>query len=183
MNFGGNLDKASYKLSGGNKRKLCMAIALIGNPSIMLLDEPTTGLDPKNRKEIWQIIGRITKTTKKCGVVITSHSMDEVESLATKVGIMVKGNLRCYGPVQHIKEKYGDSFEFNLKTRAPNEGEIKNIISSSGLRMDLQISSISDAKRLLEELKLRDAAMMLEKNDPNAKNITEIVFRKFITIE
>lgn len=67
----------SRALSGGNKRKLCVAIAMLGNPPIILLDEPSTGIDPKAKRFMWDIISRISKKRKQSAVVLTTHSMEE----------------------------------------------------------------------------------------------------------
>ncbi len=78
-------------LSGGNKRKLSCAIALIGNPPIVLLDEPSTGVDPQAKRYMWTIISNISTLRKQSTVVLTTHSMEEAEALCTKMGIMVDG--------------------------------------------------------------------------------------------
>jgi ABC-type multidrug transport system ATPase subunit len=74
-------------LSGGNKRKVNSAIAFIGRPSVVFLDEPTTGMDPAARRYLWTVI----KNARDLGmtIVLTTHSMEECEALATKLGIMV----------------------------------------------------------------------------------------------
>ena len=78
-------------LSGGNKRKLSVAIAILGNPPIVFLDEPSTGVDPQAKRFMWNIISKISTLRKKSAVIITTHSMEEAEALATKMGIMVDG--------------------------------------------------------------------------------------------
>jgi ATP-binding cassette subfamily A (ABC1) protein 3 len=85
--------------SGGNKRKLSVAIALLGNPPIVFLDEPSSGMDPEARRFMWQVVSRITSGSKKSSVVLTTHSMEEAEALSTKLAIMVEGNVKCIGPV------------------------------------------------------------------------------------
>ena len=77
--------------SGGNKRKLSVAIAMIGNPPIVFLDEPSTGMDPEARRFMWNIISRISTERKKSSVVLTTHSMEEAEALCSKLSIMVDG--------------------------------------------------------------------------------------------
>ena len=94
-------------LSGGNKRKLSVAMALIGNPPIVFLDEPSTGVDPKAKRFMWTIVSKISTQRKKSSVIITTHSMEEAEALCTKMGIMVAGKFKCFGSSQHIKAKYG----------------------------------------------------------------------------
>ena len=82
------------KLSGGNKRKLSVAMAMIGNPPIIFLDEPSTGMDPKSKRFMWSVISNITTLKKKSAVVLTTHSMEEAEALSTKLGIMVSGHFK-----------------------------------------------------------------------------------------
>jgi len=75
--------KLSMRLSGGMKRKLCVAIALIGDPEVVLLDEPSAGLDPVSRHNLWQVILR---TMSSRAVILTTHSMDEAEALCRRIG-------------------------------------------------------------------------------------------------
>jgi len=77
-------------LSGGNKRKLTVAIALIGGPSIQFFDEPTSGVDPISRRFLWNTIKQGLRINESA-VVLTTHSMDEAESLCNKIGILVNG--------------------------------------------------------------------------------------------
>lgn len=89
--------KASGTLSGGNKRKLSVAIAIVGNPPIILLDEPSAGMDPEARRFMWQVVAKIA-SQKTSAVILTSHLMEEAEALSTKMGIMVKGGkFQCFG--------------------------------------------------------------------------------------
>jgi len=100
MNLGEHRNKEAGTLSGGNKRKLQVAIAIIGNPPIMLLDEPSAGMDPEARRFMWQVVAGLTQTSKKCAVILTTHSMEEAEALSTKMGILVKGGVfKCFGSV------------------------------------------------------------------------------------
>lgn len=84
-------------MSGGNKRKLCVALALVGNPPIIFLDEPSAGMDPEARRFMWSVVAKIAQR-KTSAVVLTTHSMEEAEALSTKMGIMVKGGVfKCFG--------------------------------------------------------------------------------------
>ena len=103
------LHRKTGKLSGGWQRRVSIAMALIGEPSILFLDEPTLGLDVIARRELWDIIkslkGQVT-------VILTTHYMEEAEALSDRVGIMKDGKLLTVGTVQQIKEMTGaDTFE------------------------------------------------------------------------
>ncbi|KAJ3015871.1 UNVERIFIED_CONTAM: hypothetical protein HDU68_012527 [Siphonaria sp. JEL0065] len=106
-------DRLTKRLSGGEKRRLSIAIALIGTPKVVFLDEPTTGLDPEVRRLIWNII-QTAKEGKT--VVLTTHSMEECEALCSKVGIMAKGTLRCIANSLRLKELYGSGFRVYFNT-------------------------------------------------------------------
>ncbi|KAM8745232.1 phospholipid-transporting ATPase ABCA1 isoform 2-T2 [Acanthopagrus schlegelii] len=99
--------------SGGNKRKLSTAISLIGTPPVIFLDEPTTGMDPKAKRFLWNCILSVTKEGR--AVVLTSHSMEECEALCTRMAIMVNGRFQCLGSVQHLKNRFGDGYTIILR--------------------------------------------------------------------
>ncbi|CAG0915031.1 unnamed protein product [Notodromas monacha] len=104
MNLGYYADRKSETYSGGNKRKLSTAIALVGNPSLVFLDEPTSGMDAGARRFLWNCILDLAHKDKRC-VILTSHSMEECETLCSRLAIMVSGSFRCIGSVQHLKNK------------------------------------------------------------------------------
>eukprot|EP01083_Nonionella_stella_P305332 1064750_1 len=112
--------------SGGNRRKLCVGIALVGNPSIVMLDEPSTGIDPISRRFMWNFISNMTRNeVQKRSVLLTTHSMEEAEHLCDRIGIMDKGNLQCLGTAQHLKTKYGDGYELYIKLKENFEIQTK----------------------------------------------------------
>jgi ATP-binding cassette subfamily A (ABC1) protein 3 len=87
---------------------------MIGNPPIILLDEPSTGMDPEARRFMWAVIHKISKTRKKSSVILTTHSMEEAETLCRRMGIMVAGQFKCLGTSQQIKDKYGYGYEIDI---------------------------------------------------------------------
>uniref|UniRef100_A0A670JDL6 P-type phospholipid transporter n=1 Tax=Podarcis muralis TaxID=64176 RepID=A0A670JDL6_PODMU len=113
-------DQLAGTYSGGNKRKLSTAIALIGCPPLVLLDEPTTGMDPQSRRFLWNSIVSVIRDGR--AVVLTSHSMEECEALCTRLAIMVKGTFKCLGTIQHLKYKYGDGYIISMKIKASKPG-------------------------------------------------------------
>ncbi|XP_039999718.1 retinal-specific phospholipid-transporting ATPase ABCA4-like [Xiphias gladius] len=106
--------------SGGNKRKLSTAIAMIGCPALVLLDEPTTGMDPHSRRFLWNAIMSVIQDGR--AVVLTSHSMEECEALCTRLAIMVNGTFKCLGTIQHLKYKFGDGYIVTMKIKAAKVG-------------------------------------------------------------
>uniref|UniRef100_A0AAZ3SM87 P-type phospholipid transporter n=1 Tax=Oncorhynchus tshawytscha TaxID=74940 RepID=A0AAZ3SM87_ONCTS len=106
--------------SGGNKRKLSTAIAMIGCPALVLLDEPTTGMDPHSRRFLWTAIMSVIQDGR--AVVLTSHSMEECEALCTRLAIMVNGTFKCLGTIQHLKYKFGDGYVVTMKVKAAKAG-------------------------------------------------------------
>ncbi|GMF35983.1 unnamed protein product [Phytophthora fragariaefolia] len=121
-------NKLAGSLSGGNKRKLSVAIAMIGNPRIIFLDEPSTGMDPVSRRFMWDVIADISTRGKNSTIVLTTHSMEESEALCSRVGIMVGGRLRCLGSVQHLKSRFGDGLVFDVKLANPSQEELDELV-------------------------------------------------------
>ena len=115
-------DKLAKKYSGGMKRKLSFAIATIANPAVVMLDEPSTGMDPVARRRMWNIITRQAEATKST-MVLTTHSMEEAEALCGRVTIMVRGEMRCLGSTQRLKDRYGTGYQVIAKLAAMGAGE------------------------------------------------------------
>ncbi|TMW59991.1 hypothetical protein Poli38472_000033 [Pythium oligandrum] len=134
--------KLAGSLSGGNKRKLSVAIAMIGSPSILFLDEPSTGMDPVSRRFMWDVISEISTYNKQSTVVLTTHSMEECEALCTRVGIMVGGGLKCLGSVQHLKHRFGDGLMFDAKLLPAPVSEVESLVLRHFDSLDARISAL-----------------------------------------
>eukprot|EP01132_Coremiostelium_polycephalum_P003972 gene3972-4968_t len=104
-------DKLVKELSGGMKRRLSVAVSIIGNSQIIFLDEPTTGLDPVTRRELWVILNNLKKD--RC-LILTTHSLEEADVLSTRIGIISQGKLQCLGPQQHLKMKFGEGYTLKM---------------------------------------------------------------------
>ncbi|KAJ2999103.1 hypothetical protein HDV02_003633 [Globomyces sp. JEL0801] len=111
-------DKKASQLSGGNQRKLSFAITLIGNPPVMIFDEPSTGMDPVSKLFVWDVLKDIRK---RHAVILTTHAMEEVAAVCNRVGIMVAGKLVALGNQQHLKNKFGKSLQIQVMTRTTSE--------------------------------------------------------------
>jgi energy-coupling factor transporter ATP-binding protein EcfA2 len=111
------------------QRKVSLAIALIGNPSILLLDEPTAGMDPKSRRLVWDMIQTI-KAEKEMVIVLTTHFMDEADILGDRIGIMHTGELKCSGSSLFLKLRFGIGYRLHL-TFAANAANAAAAAASS----------------------------------------------------
>ena len=96
-------DKAKT-LSGGWQRRLSIAMALISNPKILFLDEPTLGLDVVARRELWKIMENLKGSVT---MILTTHYLEEAEALSDRIGIMAKGKLKAVGTAAELIEKTG----------------------------------------------------------------------------
>ena len=97
-------DDRAGKLSGGYKRRLSIAMALVTEPKVVFLDEPTLGLDVVARRELWNVIKHLKG---KCTIVLTTHYLEEAEMLADKIAVINNGKLCGYGDLQQLKIKTG----------------------------------------------------------------------------
>jgi len=137
-------NRLSKGLSGGERRRLSIAIALLGDPKVIFLDEPTTGLDPEVRRLIWDIVNdaRDGRT-----IVLTTHSMEEAEALCQRIGIMAKGTLRCYANPTRLKELYGSGFKIYANCASGKTDDVANflegVLPAGFSRVDAFDTSIS----------------------------------------
>ncbi|KAK9805638.1 hypothetical protein WJX72_009637 [[Myrmecia] bisecta] len=110
---GGVGDKQVRQYSGGMKRRLSVAISLIGAPLVVYLDEPSTGLDPASRRNLWDVV---KNAKKERGIILTTHSMEEAEVLCDRLGIFVDGQLVCVGNPRELTARYGGYLVFTIMT-------------------------------------------------------------------
>ncbi|CAL5362178.1 unnamed protein product [Camellia sinensis] len=122
---GGVADKQAGKYSGGMKRRLSVAISLIGDPKVVYMDEPSTGLDPASRKSLWDVVKQAKQNR---AIILTTHSMEEAEHLCDRLGIFVDGSLQCIGNPKELKARYGGSYVFTMTTTSNHEEEVENLV-------------------------------------------------------
>jgi len=153
MNLSEYEDKMSGNLSGGNKRKLSVAIAIIGNPPIVLLDEPSTGVDPEARRFMWDVISNISTKNKFSSVILTTHSMEEAENLCRRIGIMVNGQFKCLGTSQAIKDKYGFGYELDLRIKTLPENVLSEYLRAAEVNPTTILRDLNEVEGSLILLK------------------------------
>lgn len=113
MGFYHLLDHRFETLPPGNKRQVSSAVALMGNSSVLLLDEPSTGMDSDAKQKLWAALQKARMAGR--AIVLTTHDAEECETLCTNSTIMVNGEFRCLGPVQHLKNKYSQGITITLQ--------------------------------------------------------------------
>lgn len=104
-------DNEVKTLSGGMKRRLSIAISGLGDPRIIIMDEPTTGLDPVSRRKVWEVIQKLKRDRV---VILTTHSMEEADILSDKIAIIASGKIQCIGTQLSLKHEYGDGYTVSI---------------------------------------------------------------------
>eukprot|EP00042_Codosiga_hollandica_P054526 m.739987 g.739987 ORF g.739987 m.739987 type:complete len:1626 (-) comp58922_c0_seq2:1991-6868(-) len=121
------LSQRTKELSGGTQRKLSVALAMMGNPPVLLLDEPSSGMDPGSRRFLWNVI---SASVKNRAAILTTHAMEEAEALCHRLGIMVNGKLQCIGSPQHLKAKFGEGYVLEIRYAHGHQADIQAFVAS-----------------------------------------------------
>uniref|UniRef100_A0A7S3XYS2 ABC transporter domain-containing protein n=1 Tax=Heterosigma akashiwo TaxID=2829 RepID=A0A7S3XYS2_HETAK len=116
-------NKKAKSLSGGQKRKLSVGIAFIGDSKVVFLDEPTSGMDPYSRRFTWDVIRRNREGRV---IVLTTHFMDEADLLGDRVAIVGEGRLRCCGSSLFLKSRFGAGYNLTLVKQFEREKEVES---------------------------------------------------------
>ena len=118
-------DKPIRTYSGGMKRRLSMVIATIGDPKIVILDEPTTGMDPVNRRYVWQFIEKFKENRV---IILTSHSMEEADILGDQIAIMSEGVFKAFGTSISLKNKHGAGYRISMVVKEDKVDYMKQFV-------------------------------------------------------
>ena len=158
-------DAICKTLSGGEKRKLCVALALIGNSELVLLDEPTSGMDIISKRALWDFLKEF-KNDKI--IILTTHSLDEAEYLGDRIGIMTNGRYICSGTSSFLKSKYPCGFNLNLlidseKCNDSIKQKLYNELIQYEPKLEIKISS----KGLF--------SLNIQSNNQNIKQIFDVI--------
>ena len=142
-------DSRVIKLSGGQQRRLDMAIALAGDPTLLFLDEPTTGFDPSARRNAWEVVRNLAALGKT--IFLTTHYMDEAQYLAREVAVIARGRIVAQGPPATLGGR--DSLATLVRFRLPAEVELPPELLQDAQRADAAVTiRTSDPTRTLHDL-------------------------------
>jgi ABC-type multidrug transport system ATPase subunit len=140
--------KLAKELSGGMKRRLSLAVALVGQPSAVFLDEPTTGLDPLNRETFWEVLEKVKKGKS---IILTTHLMQEADFLSDKIGILLsyaaiihKGRIQCNGTPSEIKRSFGSGIILHVIFEDFHDDHRESDCSQSIFELSRLLKSLKD---------------------------------------
>ncbi|NXS77039.1 ABCA9 protein, partial [Pandion haliaetus] len=109
-----HLKTPARRLSAGETRKLCFALSVLGDPSVMLWDEPSVGMDPKGQRHVWKVMQTAVKNKERAAILSTQY-LEEAAAVCDRVAILVSGQLRYIGSLEELKSKFGTSYHLELK--------------------------------------------------------------------
>jgi len=165
-------------LSGGLKQRLGIVIALVNDPEIVFLDEPTAGLDPRARREVWEVMLSLKKKGKT--VFLTTHYIEEAEFLADTVAIISKGSIIAIGSPEELMENSVNELSLTLRT---GDANVFTLVKEMGFDpiyhnphdIMVKVKSADDIRRILEAIK--DAGMSLLSLDVRKPNLEEVFLK------
>jgi ATP-binding cassette, subfamily A (ABC1), member 3 len=160
----------SKQLSGGMKRRLQVAIALVGDSKVIVMDEPTSGLDPYNRRSLWELIKNYKQGRT---IILTTHYMEEADALSDRIVLMNHGKVKCCGSPLFLKDRFGsgyritvskaDHFDLDLLNNTIASVTNKPPIVQTNIAREITISVPNDASALMPQI--------LENLESNKKQI------------
>ncbi len=128
------------KLSGGQKRRACVGIALVNKPDLLFLDEPTTGIDPVGRRALWRLLEELAANGTT--IFLTSHSMDEVEQLADRVGLLQNGSLVAVGEPDTLIQEHGGTSRLVIEVAEKALESAVSVLTESGYTVESGVSEV-----------------------------------------
>jgi ABC-2 type transport system ATP-binding protein len=156
VGLAGKRDTRTRRLSGGQRRRLDVALGILGNPELLFLDEPTTGFDPEARRQFWRLIGSLR--AEGVTILLTTHYLDEAEALADRVGVIANGHIVEVGPPATLGGR--NAAKAQVSWRGPNGTESVRTDTPTHLVQDLatrfggEIPELSVARPTLEDVYL-----------------------------
>ncbi len=129
-----------HTLSGGQKRKLSVGIAMIGNSKLIILDEPTSGMDTSSRRRLWEMLKQ-----QKMGkiIILTTHYMDEADILGDRIAIMAAGTVKCCGSSLFLKNRFGIGYNLVIAKKDRNDAPQIDKFVSTHITKSIKLQEVS----------------------------------------
>ncbi len=170
-------DKANAKfenLSGGLKQRVGIAAALVSDPKLVFLDEPTTGLDPKARRDVWAVIANLKKLGKT--VFLTTHYMEEAQVLADRIAIIDKGKIAAIGSPQELISKYGGLKVLIVRKASKQladalQSQFDNVVVTADGDVEVKIDDLDAFWGIMSHLLENKAAADIEIQTPTIEDV------------
>ncbi|CAL1272476.1 unnamed protein product [Larinioides sclopetarius] len=166
-------DTRSKKLSDGQKRMLCVALAFIGEPEVVLLDEPSNGMSPRSRKLLWNVLRDYTKYGHS--VVFTTHDVDEAELFSDRIAFLFYGRVMNFGAAMDIKKQCGGGYNIRINLHSKpslcRKSELVNLISDLPSKPEVVLPSDSEVLVKLQSFDATDCIELFNKIEEQYKDI------------
>jgi len=157
--------KLVRSLSGGQRRRILIGLALLGRPPLLVLDEPTTGLDPATRRRVWRVIRNAV--TDGATVILSTHYMEEAERLSDRIGIISEGRLIAFGNLEELLTQINRSYRLSYRDRS-GETRVRFCESFAAAQRCVErelLSEYSIARASLEDVYFRLTGAAFEKDE------------------
>lgn len=151
VQLGDNFHKRIKDCSGGTKRRVSIASSLVGDPTILFLDEPSTGVDPENRREIWNAINQLRNSNRI--ILMTTHHLEEAEFLSDNTIILSKGEIKCQGTNEEIKVILNTGYKVTLSKLERGLDEVKSDLSAFAGAFTIDDSKLSTSNQITLDMK------------------------------
>ena len=142
VSLGDKARRRVRQLSGGEQQRFALAASLVNNPELVILDEPTTGLDPVSRRDLWELVGRVREGGAT--VIVTTHYMEEAEDHCDRVGIINHGRMLDSGSPRELISRVEASYAVKVQTEAPLDGEQLEALQTYGGNAPVVLGGIDE---------------------------------------
>ena len=182
-------------LSGGQKRRLCVGLSMVGGNGVVYLDEPTAGLDPVSRRQLWELVAR---NRHNRAILLTTHFMDEADVLGDRIAIVKEGRLRALGSAKFLKQRFGLGYLLRMSLAASANGaggnstqvsqihsfvqsyiDEANVASAAGTELALRLprSSVSQFPQVLNKLEQESSTLGILSYGIETTTLEEVFMR------